>query len=317
MKIVRESILHIENQSTNRYLNIPSSRFSLLSPDGFHLSTSFKGLESSQYQGQIRVKEIKGQSFRAKFDGFSSRLARGQKVFKQETLTINGVEAAFICFQSEQPTLAVSEDLHMINMVLLLGNERFLALLTASYPLKWHETIGPDVEKSLKSVIYDPMRSPIQPTFDEQVSFELNATTAGLRLADFSSQPKEVGLVHTLVFTPDGKDLSTTDHIHRLIVMEKTWQGPPTVLEFLPGFQNNFFSTFEPMDTQKVEIDGLKGYESWAIETANDSTEDRKLAYQLLLFDEERHFEIKAFAPDTEISRLKAFQKVSRTFKRR
>ena len=309
--------LHIENQSTTRYLNIPSSRFSIFPPNGFVLSETFKGLESPQFQGQIQFREIKGQSFKTKFEGFSSRLTREQNILKQESFTINDMEAGFICFQSEQALLAVSEEIIMVNMVLFLGNEQFLALITASYPHKWHKQLGPEVEKSLKSVIYDPMRSPIQPTYHEQVSFELNASTAGLRLADFNSQPKDIGLVHTLVFTPDGKDLATTDHIHRLIVMEKTWQGSPVMLEILPGFQNNFFSTFEHIDTQKVDIDGLEGYESWAIETANNSSEDRKLAYQLLLFDDERHFEIRAFAPDTEISRLKAFQKVSRTFRRR
>ena len=139
----------------------------------------------------------------------------------------------------------------------------------------------------------------------------------GLELTDTKTVLKDKGNSISLIFTKAGEKRGDIAQRERLIVTENQWKSDLKSWSGLLAFPDNFFSTFEAIEVQEIYIDGLSGWETWAIEKNRQNADDQKLAYHVVLFDEERHFEVRAFAADDEIYHLSEFREVCKSFRRR
>ncbi|MEL6255123.1 MAG: hypothetical protein AAFR87_24150 [Bacteroidota bacterium] len=304
--------------STHRaYTHIPGTHMYLKIPSDFQLSMGYPGIEAVRKQSQIRVKELKGQSFMQNGAQFSEgMLAPGQKLISAKEVEVSGFQARMLKFSYTVPSLVPDQNEQMISNLLALGDDRYLVLVIASYPSFREKELGKAIEDCMLGLTYDP-GDRLKMSKHTLASFEINCQPMELELAQTKTLVKEEGNSISLIFTKGGEALSGKGNQHRLLVSENHWKSDPKSWPERAVFPDNFFSTYEAIEVQEVFIDGMKGLETWAIERNRQLADQQKLAYHVVLFSEESHFEIRAYAQDDEIYHLSAFREVCNSFRRR
>lgn len=309
--------LPLRSSSHRTYTHIPGTHVYLKIPEGFALSLGFHGLEAPRKHSQIRVKELRGQSFKQNQAPFTeAMLAPGQKLIEKREVNLSGYQGRLLKFSYSIPSLVPEQNEQMISTMLALGNDKHLVLLIASYPSFREKELGEAIENCLLEITYDPENN-LKVSMHTLAAFEINCQPLGLELAETKTQIKEEGDSVSLIFTEEGRPLTGLSSQHRLLVTENQWASDPKSWPEQVVFQDNFFSLFDALEAEKIHIDDLSGLETWAIERSRHTPDDQKLAYHVVLFDEGRHFEIRGYAPDDEIYRLSAFREVCKSFRRR
>ncbi|MEL6675252.1 MAG: hypothetical protein AAFR61_23795 [Bacteroidota bacterium] len=308
--------LEIHNRWQNAYQDVAGSHLSLLLPSGFQPTRNGKGFEHPGIKAHISFNELKGQTQLTHSQRFTASLVpEGGELLQNEEVLINTFPGKFVKFSRTIPSLIEADGEKMMHLMLSFGAKGHLIILTATYPFNQDKDWGKPLEDCLKSVIYDPERPFKGHRQTEEISFQVDTREAGLHLADFLTEQTQEGLTHRLVFTPDGKDLKQTEHRERIVITEKGWKVESPQAELHRLFQNTFFSSFEVLETQELELDQLAGYEAWAIERSHNWEDGQRLAYLVLLFDENRHYELRCWAEDDKISHLGKFRKVCHSFR--
>jgi hypothetical protein len=286
-------------------------------PVGFQLSPGFHGVEAPGKHAQIRVKELRGQSFKQNGGQFTeAMLAPGQKLIEKREINIGDLQGRMLKFSFSIPSLVPAQHEQMICNMLALGDDKHFALLVASYPSFREKELGKEIENCLLNLTFDPANH-LKMSMHALASFEINCQPLGLELAETKSLVKREGNAISLIFTENGKPSTGLESQHRLLVVENHWNSDPRSWPGQVIFQDNFFTRFEALEAGEVSIDDMPGLETWAIEQSKQTPDAQKLAYHVVLFDEGRHFEIRGYAPDDEIYRLTAFREVSNSFRRR
>jgi hypothetical protein len=217
-----------------------------------------------------------------------------------DSLQINGLPAKLI-----RGTQSV-QGITFGKRVLILGNETESILLNAAFPESLQET-GEEIEQSLLGLYYeegkviDPMAA---------LSYTLDVSETKLKFG------KALG--NSLIFTVDGKVPTASQDQTSLIVAQSFEESNP---EDKKQFAiNRLMET--PLqiqsieDVQEIRIDGLDGYEIYAI-GQNYKTGENEYLYQVMLFTDRIYFIFfgKTMIPGPES--LEEIKKAVQTFKRK
>lgn len=287
---------------------VPGTHASLCPPHGFVWNAGSRVWESSQVDGRIKVLQFKGQSFPQRKGRLEQLLLPDGEVTWQERREgrHNGYDCLHLAFRKRTPTLLSDSPTLTCHRVLAFGDENVLLLSTASFPASVSKKIEGEIMASMLSVTYHP----------DGILGDLPAH------ARFSLELRPARLVwqETSHANPDGPFLFTskgTDPSGGLQVSVEIKRGHPKDLQqAVEGlFRRNFFSKYQVLEIQPIQVRELKGFEGYAVEQ-NTTLGNNRLEYSAILLTQDAHIMFSCVAPDDRITHLSTFRKLIRSYRR-
>jgi hypothetical protein len=145
-------LIYVVTVQAQQRVDIPGTSVSIVPPKSFDLSTKFAGLESNKYRNStISVSRIPG-SYDALLQVLTEPIlqSRGLVLRTREDLSLGVQQGQFLRL------IQISTNQPMHKWMLLVGDHRESITVTAAFPDTLATKLAPQIEKSLRSVIWDP-----------------------------------------------------------------------------------------------------------------------------------------------------------------
>jgi hypothetical protein len=264
----------IETQLTPSHQAIAGTKVSLIPPKGFTKAENFQGLQQTETQSSIMVVTIPGPVAEILAGMTPENLSRqGVLASSIDSLQINGLPAKLI-----RGTQSV-QGITFGKRVLILGNETESILLNAAFPESLQET-GEEIEQSLLGLYYEAGKV-IDPMAALDYSMDVSATKLKFGTA----------MGNSLIFTVDGKvPTASPDQTSLIVAQSFAESNPEDKKQFAINRLMQTPLQIQSMeDVQEIRIDGLEGYEIYAI-GQNAKTGEKEYLYQVMLFTDRIYY---------------------------
>lgn len=286
---------------------VPGTSISLCLPQGYTWSEQNRAWDSAHADARIKVLQFKGQSF-------FQRKGRLEQLLMPEDAQVNKWErvegqhgpyqSLHLAFRKVTPTLLSDQPEITCHRVFAYGNENFLVLATANYPVDFSYHKEAEILTSMRSLIFHS--DGIFGDFPAHARFSLDL------------QESQLSWLPSKHANPDGPFVFRSHpqaSIKGMQVVVEIKNGEPdssgNTLEAL--FQKNFFSSYQILEVQKISVKGLHGYEAFAIEQAE--TGDSRLEYVAMLQLSGQYITFTCLAPDDRITHLSTFRKLIQSYR--
>lgn len=284
---------------TEKLINVPGTKCSLIPPVGFVAATTFSGFQNAETGASIMINELPA-PYQSLVDGFTSEAlkSRGMTLINKQTIDFNGSKATLIDLtQSANGTTYLKQ-------MLVFGDTNGTVLVNGIYP---------EASKAIEEKIKDALLSTVYNTSQNDNPLEAATFTIDTKGTDFKLIRYMSG---SLLYSTDGKiptekpTLVVGNSIAKVPTQNQKKYSEDR-LKKLPRGEFNEIKTIN-----EVIIDNLKGYEI----VANGKTKEDKpeLVYQVMLFNESGDYYIIVGQSKDEFDKyLEMFKKVTKTFKRK
>ncbi len=290
------------NKLTESHMLVKGTNIYMIPPKGYVESANFKGFQNANDQtSMIMIIEIPG-PFSEISKGFNTEMlaTKGMKLINKKEISINEFKGYVIDLEQEANGLTYAKN------ILIYGDDNSTTLINGIFlkNLKETEII---IKESISSIIID---NKVKANPRDVLDYTLDENEGNMMFVSI------VG--NGFLFNRDEKIPTQSDDKATLIA-DKSFNK--TKIEDRKKFSllrlKEFPDKYQIIDEKginKIEIDGLKGYEIYAtsLERKNE------LFYQVILFQEDGGYYIfiGTYLKEKE-SALKDIQKIIMTFKRK
>lgn len=274
-------------------IQITGTKYSMIPPKGFMLSTNFTGFQNNETGASIIVADLPA-SYSELVKGFTKEAlkTKGMELISKDNVKYNNSEATLYKVSQK------ANGLTYLKQILVYGNSAKTVMVNGIYPEQSKEYEN-EIITSLYSLKYDDKQIE-NPLESAKFSIDINGTDyifvkslAGSLLYSEDGQiPSSKGLI--IVANSLGNKVSSDSKIYSIERLKK-----------LPNADN---STVKSID--KLKIYNLDGYETVA------EGNNKQLIYQTILFTENNEYYL--IVGETKVNKdknLEIFKKVARTFK--
>jgi hypothetical protein len=293
----------INNTLTTEHKQVRGSKVFIIPPDGFISASNFLGFQQNQSSSSIMINEIPGPfSITTKGLDENGLKTQGMTLKDKQVVKVNGYDGLFL--KTEQ----FAYENYITKYVLAFGNNDFTVMIVGLFPKKF-KAIENDVIKSLYSAVYDP---DVQIDIAGSVNFGINVENTKMKMAKL--------IMGSLVYTVDGK--VPTDSDDKTFFQVGMSLSPVEVndrkLYALNRVRKMPFDNLEidEHEINKIEIDGITGYEIVAYGT-NQKSKDKELIYTTMLYTDNGYYLLNGTAKDDFGNNTILFRNLTRTFKRK
>ena len=286
---------------------VPGTSISLCLPRGYTWKEHNRAWDSEHSDSRIKVLQFKGQSFYL-------RRGRLEQLLMPEDAQVDkwerkeGQHGTFqslhLAFRKVTPTLLSDQPEITCHRVFAYGDDNFLVLATATYPVEFSSRKEAEILASMHSLIFHS--DGIFGDFPAHARFSLDL------------QESQLSWLPSKHANPDGPFVFRSHPqaaIKGMQVVVEVRNGEPdssgNTIESL--FQKNFFSSYQILEVQKIMVKGLSGYEAFAIEQVD--TGDSRLEYVAMLQLEGQFITFTCLAPDDRITHLSTFRKLIQSYR--
>ncbi len=285
---------------------VPGSNVSLCPPHDYSWNERNRAWESTQYDGRIKVLQFKGQSFIERKARLEQILVPDEQVEWQERR--DGYHAGYPClhlaFRKSIPTLLSDIPELSCHRVMAFGNDEVLILSTATFPAHTSKKTEGEILASMLSAVYHP--EGIYGDFPAHARFNLDLQPARLTWVE-STQVSPDG---PFVFS-DKRDKESPGIQVTVEIKKGQPKNPKQAVEFL--FQQNFFSSYQILEIQPLQVKEYAGYEGYAIEQ-HTVQENNRLEYVAILRLPDSYITFSCIASDDRISHLSTFRRLVQSY---
>ncbi|MDP5169784.1 MAG: hypothetical protein NWR72_06040 [Bacteroidia bacterium] len=287
---------------------VPGTDTSLCPPRQFSWNEANYAWESPGKEARIKVLQFRDQSFLQRRFRLEHLLLpdHDQAEWWERKATTHGpYEALLLSFRKQVPTLLSNKPEESCHRALAFGDENILILATAHYPATYSPRMEAEVVAALHSITFHA--SGIMGDWPSHAGFTLDVQSTNLTWVA-TTHPNPHG-----PFVLKGQQQTGIPGVYVTIdIKEGSPDNPTQLLEQL--FQRNFFSSYEVLEVGPVTVQGIAGFEGFAIEHRQDAEQSR-LEYVAILLREADHITFTCIAPDDRISHLATFRKLLHSFR--
>ena len=283
--------------STQGRVNVPGTRLFVVPPPGFHVSTSFTGLERDE-QTAIQITDLVGGSFytnAATFDraGFE---AQGAQVLDYRDTTINNFPAKYVCVQGSASSKSYG---------LAFGDSTFCVLAFSLVPLEESAASVQKIKQALFTMTYDKALK-VDPF--ATAPFTLDDRNAKFKFFKFTG--------NMYMYMPDTTAHKAADNAPMVTVVAL----PKDPAMDLPGLAALMVSTLEKYGLTDaevrhqtpVQVSGQPGIESEVYGTMKGK---KALFYQLILLNADHSFLVQGVIPEQLPASLRDVREFAHTIR--
>lgn len=268
--IFSQNLNNFEKPTPNHIL-VKGTNIQIIPPKNYSQSTSFKGFQNPDDQtSMIMIVEIPG-PFNEVTKGFNieSLTTNGMKLISKNKVVINEFNGIIIDLEQEANGLTYSKN------ILIYGDEKSTTMINGVF-LKEAKEIEKEIKASIRTTIIDKV---ITANPRETLGYTLDETIGNLVFNNV--------IGNGFLFNRDGKiptqseDKATliTDKSYSKVVIDKSESFCISRLKNYP----NKYQVIDEKGINKIEIDGLKGYELYA----KNLDLENEILYQVILFLED------------------------------
>ncbi len=291
----------IETALTAEHKAVAGTKISLIPPADFTKGHNFLGFQHTESGSSLMILDIPG-PFGEVSKGLTKEnlLSKGVVVQTIDPLTINHLPALFVTGTQ------VAHGNTFTKYILVLGTEKETIIVNGVFP-EHLTTAATSIKQAMLSVYYEPEK---QTDPFAALDFTIDAAGTKLKFA------KNVS--NSLLFTVDGNVPTQSDDKTNLIVAKSFSEVTPgDKKQFSLNRIKQFPTTVEHLDfVREITIDGLSGYETYAI-GKNKNTGQPEHIYQVILFDDKVYYILVSMTNDTTKGSLDDARKAVNTFKRK
>ncbi|MEC5158585.1 hypothetical protein [Chryseobacterium sp. MP_3.2] len=271
---------------------IPGTKFSMVPPNDFELSSDFTGFQSEKTKSSIIIVDFPA-AYSLLKESFTKEalLTKGMELISKENVKYNNVKAQL--YKVRQKAFGKT----YLKQILIFGDETKTVIVNGIYPEEFLEMEN-DIKTALFTLTFDENQNP---NSQEAAQFSIN--TAGTTYQFVKN------LAGALMYSEDG--LLPTQK-GRLLVSGSlgefsTLDPKKFTLERLKALPDA--DQAEIKSVEKITIDHRSGYEIIAADHKKD------LLYFVAIFSENRYYLIVGGAKEEQEKNLEIFKKIARTFK--
>ena len=272
---------------------IPGTKYSMIPPEGFILSTSFSGFQNNETGASIMIMDIPT-SYSSLVQGFTKEAlkTKGMNLLSKENVKYKNSDA--MLFKVSQK----ANGINYLKQVLLFGDKKITVMVNGIYPEQAKDSEN-EIKKSLFTIERNEklVEKPL-----ESVNFSINVDGTDYKLVK--------SLPGSLLYSeddkiPTDKGLIGVSYSLGHKVNSDYKQFSIDRLKKLPDASNSVIKTID-----KVTISDMEGYEI----VAEDNS--KQLIYLVMLFNPNKeYYLIVGQAKDDKEKNLEIYKKVSKTFK--
>lgn len=272
---------------------IPGTKYSMIPPEGFILSTSFSGFQNNETGASIMIMDIPT-SYSSLVIGFTKEAlkTKGMNLLSKENVRYKNSDA--MLFKVSQQ----ANGINYLKQILLFGDKKITVMVNGIYPEQTKDSEN-EIKKSLFTIERNEklVEKPL-----ESVNFSINVDGTDYKLVK--------SLAGSLLYSeddkiPTDKGLIGVSYSLGHKVNSDYKQFSIDRLKKLPDASNSVIKTIA-----KVTISDMEGYEI----VAEDNS--KQLIYLVILFTPDKeYYLIVGQAKDDKEKNLEIYKKVSKTFK--
>jgi len=288
------------------HVNIPGTKVWLIPPANFELTDRYKGF----YNKVDPFSSIMLTELPAAYDKFIGAFLKTGPT--ANNMNIVGVENCQLTGTTGCALVTVTQSAQGLSLgkyMLLFGDDKSSIMITATY-LKDSVKIGEKLKNSIRTVYYNTQQVV---NVRESIGFTFDETGSIFKFANV------MGTVISFSTTPGANE--KTDKID--FFAAKSF----TDIEFqdkkafcIKRIKENPYQTIE-IDTKKgiteIEIDGIKGYELYAIASGKKGDPSSDIIYQIVLFDNTTYYILAAIFKQPSDKNIAAIKLLAKSFKRK
>jgi len=274
-------------------VQIPGTKYSMIPPEGFILSTNFSGFQNNETGASIMVMDIPT-SYSSLVSGFTKEAlkTKGMNLLSKENVRYKNSDA--MLFKVSQQ----ANGINYLKQILLFGDKKITVMVNGIYPEQSKDS-GNEIKKSLFTIERNEklVEKPL-----ESVNFSINVDGTDYKLVK--------SLAGSLLYSeddkiPTDKGLIGVSYSLGHKVNSDYKQFSIDRLKKLPDASNSIIKTID-----KVTISDMEGYEI----VAEDNS--KQLIYLVMLFTPNKeYYLIVGQAKDDKEKNLEIYKKVAKTFK--
>lgn len=288
-------------EKMEKHITVKSTKVSLIPPKGFRTADNFAGFQEDSSGASITVIEMP-----APFNEISKGLTKEAFLTKEMELVSKEEKEidhypAYLVKATQRVYLE-----NFVKYILIFGDDQKTVMVNGTVPAE-KELMGELIKESILTTIYleEKQINPLQ-----DANFEIDLKDSGLKFA--------TSLSGTLLFSMDGKVPTASEDKTSLMAgisisklnIENRKDFAQARIKFLP-FQN-----LEIKETKEIRIDQMDGIAIIAYGKANAQA-DKELIYQVILFEQKDYYILLATANSDFDNKLKLFEQISSTFRRK
>jgi len=272
---------------------IPGTKYSMIPPEGFILSTNFSGFQNNETGASIMIMDIPT-SYSSLVSGFTKEAlkTKGMNLLSKENVRYKNSDA--MLFKVSQK----ANGINYLKQVLLFGDKAKTVMVNGIYPEQAKDSEN-EIKKSLFTIERNEklVEKPL-----ESVNFSINVDGTDYKLVK--------SLAGSLLYSeddkiPTDKGLIGVSYSLGHKVNSDYKQFSIDRLKKLPDASNSIIKTID-----KVTISDMEGYEI----VAEDNS--KQLIYLVMLFTPNKeYYLIVGQAKDDKEKNLEIYKKVAKTFK--
>jgi hypothetical protein len=294
----------IINELSEKHINIPGTKVSLIPPKSFQISNQFVGLQNPTGEFGINIMDMPGGDFSSNTRNFTVEnfKSRGVKVNDFYKLSINGFQAIF----------AEIEGAPMIkNYSLVFGDSSFSTMINGIAP-KYNDEISNEIKTSMLSVVYN--KEKIMDGSDV-ASFSIDTKTSIFKHRQYAA-----GMY---VFSSNAPEVPLEENGGSMIMLlqlpvdvEKLSNMKELAFDMLTGLKEKGMENIQIIEKSEIEIDNSDAYEI-VLTAKNPESANNVLIYLVSLGNLNNMYIINGMSYDFDNQKnmIKEFRKTVKTFK--
>lgn len=286
-------LISIFSFAQNSSILIPGTKYSMIPPEGFTLSTGFSGFQNNETGASIMIMDIPA-SYSSIINGFTKDALKkkGMELISKQNVKYNNSNATL--FNVSQK----ANGINYLKQVLVFGDDKITIMVNGIYPEQTKDSEN-EIKKSLFTIERNE-QLPEKPL--ESVNYSINVEGT-----DYKYVKSFAG---SLIYSEDDKIPTSKGLIgvsyslgHK--VNSESKEFAIQRLKKLPNASKAIIKTID-----KVTISNMEGYEI----VADDNS--KQLIYLVMLFTPDKeYYLIVGQAKDDKEKNLEVYKKVSKTFK--
>ena len=286
-------LISIFSFAQNSSVLIPGTKYTMIPPEDFILSTGFSGFQNNETGASIMIMDIPA-SYSSLIKGFTKDAlkTKGMELLSKENTKYKNSDA--MLFKVSQK----ANGINYLKQVLLFGDDKITVMVNGIYPEQAKDSEN-EIKKSLFTIERNEQlaEKPL-----ESVNYSINVEGT-----DYKYVKSFAG---SLIYTEDDKIPTSKGLIgvsyslgHKVNSDYKEF-----AIQRLKKLPNSSNSTIKTID--KVTISDMEGYEIVAEDNSN------QLIYLVMLFTPDKeYYLIVGQAKEDKEKKLEIYKKVAKTFK--
>ncbi|HKQ78819.1 MAG TPA: hypothetical protein VJ810_34290 [Blastocatellia bacterium] len=291
-------------QAQQKPVKVPGTKVSIIPPSGLTPSEQFPGFGDEATMSSILITELPA-PYTVFAKGFTEEAlaTKGMRLLTRKEISLDGRPGILMHLSQEAQGLA------FLKWMVVTGNEKETALITATFLEEKKSRWNSEMEKSVLSVQWEG-EAKIDPL-------------AGLNFSYNDDQSLKFArrITNMVILTKDGAmPGKPTNDPFFIIGSSISGAEIPDVKKFAEGrlMQIEQVSAAVIKNHSDVTLAGLPGSEIIAEAQWKDSPDAKMMVYQVLLIDEKNYFIMQGFAPQEEREKyLAIFNRIAQSFRKK